>query len=531
MLNPPNVLNPAQSVTVAKSGADFTSIQSAIDSITDASSSKYYTIEIYPGEYTENLVLKNYVNLNGVGIANGLSVIGTSGSLLTIPSTFVRCENILFNMNPTANGSKIIDSSAGGYCQFNNCGLFVTSSTNGITGNISTTSSSGTTAFIDCGYFYTMTGTDAGSNTHNLIVQENTSVFTIDRANIQVNISDADDDINIYTDSSTGNATVIGALVSLNANSATYSGTASVFKHTGTGILKLDTRSSISVTSAGNGIGQIFDIDTDTNDGIINSSSNTFSVTGFATNYLADVAIGDTLNSISDIITAANNTTGAGVVNFVNSQEYGQVQITGGGAFTIDTQNEWHAFSTPATGLTSSNVDVDQGSTGAITNTADNGGVLRCTDVDHGLVSGDFVTLTGMGDAAHDGVTQITVINADTFDCDDIAWSSNADTGTWHHGSHIVPLRRGAYRVDYSFSVSSVAVNQVFDFVVFKNTSTVSGTQIQRKFSAGGDVGALAGTGVVFLEKDDHLFFAVRNTTGTGNVTISEGAFNISKVS
>ncbi|MGD2077146.1 MAG: hypothetical protein PVH18_02110 [Chloroflexota bacterium] len=53
-------------VTVAKSGADFTSIQAAIDSITDASSDNRYLVWVGPGRYNERVTLKNYVYLQGV---------------------------------------------------------------------------------------------------------------------------------------------------------------------------------------------------------------------------------------------------------------------------------------------------------------------------------------------------------------------------------------------------------------------------------------------------------------------------------
>lgn len=57
----------AQVVTVAKSGAQFTSIQSALDSIGDASSSKRYLVWIGPGEYNEQVTMKEYVDLQGSG--------------------------------------------------------------------------------------------------------------------------------------------------------------------------------------------------------------------------------------------------------------------------------------------------------------------------------------------------------------------------------------------------------------------------------------------------------------------------------
>jgi len=62
--------NKQQVVTVAKSGGDYTTIQAAINSITDASSNKIYTVLVYPGNYDEAVALKNYVDIVAVDPKN-----------------------------------------------------------------------------------------------------------------------------------------------------------------------------------------------------------------------------------------------------------------------------------------------------------------------------------------------------------------------------------------------------------------------------------------------------------------------------
>lgn len=52
-----------QIVTVAKSNGDYTTIQAAINSISDAASNKIYTVLVFPGEYNEAITLKNYVDI------------------------------------------------------------------------------------------------------------------------------------------------------------------------------------------------------------------------------------------------------------------------------------------------------------------------------------------------------------------------------------------------------------------------------------------------------------------------------------
>ena len=57
-----------QTVTVAKSGGDFTSVAAAVGSIDDASNVKPYIVQVGPGVYIETpFAMKNYVDVIGVG--------------------------------------------------------------------------------------------------------------------------------------------------------------------------------------------------------------------------------------------------------------------------------------------------------------------------------------------------------------------------------------------------------------------------------------------------------------------------------
>lgn len=70
----------AQTVVVAKSGGDFTSVQAALDSIIDASDIKHYLVWVGPGTYNERVQMKPFVDIEGAGeLATRITASGGSG--------------------------------------------------------------------------------------------------------------------------------------------------------------------------------------------------------------------------------------------------------------------------------------------------------------------------------------------------------------------------------------------------------------------------------------------------------------------
>ncbi|HET7273180.1 MAG TPA: hypothetical protein VFI90_19090 [Rubrobacter sp.] len=70
----------AQTVVVAKSGGDFTSVQAALDSITDAGASKHYLVWVGPGTYDERVQMKPFVDIEGAGeLATRITAPGGTG--------------------------------------------------------------------------------------------------------------------------------------------------------------------------------------------------------------------------------------------------------------------------------------------------------------------------------------------------------------------------------------------------------------------------------------------------------------------
>jgi len=90
------LVNIAQEINVAKNGSDVTgdgsiinpyaTIQGVINLITDASPSKRYVIKIHPGYYTENIILKSYVFLQGSGSETTHIKTTGSGDTIIAPS-------------------------------------------------------------------------------------------------------------------------------------------------------------------------------------------------------------------------------------------------------------------------------------------------------------------------------------------------------------------------------------------------------------------------------------------------------------
>ncbi len=112
---------PAQIVTVATSGGNFTSIKAALASITDNSAAKPYLVKIAPGTYTEpgGIDMKTYVDIEGsgqdtttitctCGSATNPTINGSSATLrATGPGLFAELRQLTVNNTGTNIGTNI----------------------------------------------------------------------------------------------------------------------------------------------------------------------------------------------------------------------------------------------------------------------------------------------------------------------------------------------------------------------------------------------------------------------------------------
>ena len=79
-------------IHVAKSGGDYTSVQAALDSITDATQDNPYLVRMAPGEYSETFTMKPYVHLQGAG--QEITIITSNGSLPPSQATLVLANDV-----------------------------------------------------------------------------------------------------------------------------------------------------------------------------------------------------------------------------------------------------------------------------------------------------------------------------------------------------------------------------------------------------------------------------------------------------
>jgi hypothetical protein len=129
-----------------------------------------------------------------------------------------------------------------------------------------------------------------------------------------------------------------------------------------------------------------------------------------------------------------------------------------------------------------------------------------------------------MVDAAHVGTTKVTVIDVDTFDCDNITYNSAADTGAWSQGDYLQVSAgaSGHWQIGWSASMSSPdAANKTFKLECVKNITDIDEGATQRKFGIQNDVGVVASaSNIVELVAGDRIWMQVQNVEAdTSNVS------------
>jgi len=131
-LNATTILTPYQhTITVAKSGGDYTTISSALAAITDNDSNNRYLIRVMPGIYDEAITMKSYVDISGSG--EDATVIGGSQTTVVTAASNSMIENLTIT---TSSSDYVIgvDNNGGDNFIIKNVKINLTSTANGVEG-------------------------------------------------------------------------------------------------------------------------------------------------------------------------------------------------------------------------------------------------------------------------------------------------------------------------------------------------------------------------------------------------------------
>jgi len=326
-----------QVVTVAKEGANFTTIQAAIDSIVDATTTKRYCVLVYPGEYAETITGKSFVEIMGLQAREAVNITGATGPLYTFPDDEGHIFNLKFSLSPTTSAQDILDIpvTVNARQVISNC-LFVVSSASDVATAVFDVNG-GEAEFINNKIILTNTNTSAGTiRTQRIWDVDGDAIVDAVGNIIDVNIYDINDRVLVFDDASTtgGEIHIMDNVVHITSNNAgNYTGIVRFITYVGATATLYVAGNAVYLTSleaaGGTGTADFIRINS-VGSGVVYSTSNQVNITGFTTNHWANVAAGDTVFShFDDFNTGVPGTTGAGTFTYANSPADGEFTLTG----------------------------------------------------------------------------------------------------------------------------------------------------------------------------------------------------------
>jgi len=308
-------------IYVSKSGNDlndgkrpqsaFLTIQAAINSITDATTTKRYVLDIDSGDYVESVVLKDYVFISGANTAT-TRISGTSGTLLTLPAT---------------DGSKCIEAITGGIHILRNMEMFIDSAVDGAICQFTD---------VDCtlfnmAEFYAearMTGSDATAKLKDYFSFKGSTTVSFARFAVDIEDGDINDSIGAIYDASTGRTKIEAESISVKATNVAFSGSSVLYAPIGTGTaLNTITIENGNLESLGNGNGYAISFLSGAS-GVSEIRNSTIKVSGFTNNYGYFIDTGDTLNALMTYIDASSGNAVSGTLNSIGMDASGDISIT-----------------------------------------------------------------------------------------------------------------------------------------------------------------------------------------------------------
>ena len=158
-------------------------------------------------------------------------------------------------------------------------------------------------------------------------------------------------------------------------------------------------------------------------------------------------------------------------------------------------------------------------------------GATTTNDIEIGnlTVNAEFTSNNSFGEL-YDPSTVISTATTNYYTLS--GWTAGAyNEATLDTDSTILVAQAGTYRINFSMSFTHATVSTVVHICAFNSTDNTEFTNIEteRKIGTGGDVGSVSGTGLVVLSANDKVCLRAK-ADKTGNLTVSHGNFNITRI-
>lgn len=200
-------------------------------------------------------------------------------------------------------------------------------------------------------------------------------------------------------------------------------------------------------------------------------------------------------------------------------------------ATVIAIANQYHAIATPLTGAVSG-WTYQAGLTGTIASaaTSDVGTTTTFTDVAHGLLTGEYITIVNTGVAAYNSNFLVTKLTDDTFKVT-VAFDSDV-TGSWQRGANLKAGAgsAGTYTLRWNITADAVAGTPEMKVEPVINVTHQDKAASQRNFSTGDDWGQLTGGCIVTVAAGDIIYFQVKNLDDDNDMLIKHMNLTLTKL-
>ncbi len=273
---------------------------------------------------------------------------------------------------------------------------------------------------------------------------------------------------------------------------------------------------------------------------IINNGANTLLIyPALGDNLGAGINVGRQLESSESVELVAVNSTNWHVEASTQTAHAEMFDTENSDAFVINAQDDDHMYHTngmAAGDLAGWTFDVGgAGSPVAIASIADGTDTTQATLAvtttgAHGLASGDIVSLSNISitNASYSDVFVVkSIVSSTVFEV--LGTFTATATGTVDQAATLIciPGSEGQYLLIWSLSATLASNNDILVCAIHIEEAHQGQTNIERKFGIAADIGSMSGSAIITVGSGEHVSFMLRNTVGSGNVTLKDLNVNL----